>query len=344
MSLFGPGYRKKIKSRDSAKDESAKDDLKSSVNDLHKKVQRLVITERRFSDFQQAVQNQSGEMLKEIFTNKDKYKTLEDRIERHYDHEQYELLKRINNIETSQIKKHEHGELIDKIKDLENHEHRELIDKIKDLNDKIENHEHEDIVDALIDKIENHVHKELQQRASELEITQQTNIEKIQELIRTVRAIENSISHSGPITKQFMDEANSKLVKLEDRVKELKNPKSTITVTAESKGPLTNGEIFSFGNAGKSANTGYVMMKSGRIVGMSLVSDRLRGPAHTQILVNSEGLIGSEIILEDGIKKMHGMYDKPYNVNAGDVINFITFTTNGTTINTVVSVLIELDN
>ena len=329
MSLFGPGYRKKIKSSDSAKYESVKDDLKSSVNDLHKKVQRLVITERRFSDFQQAVQNQSGVMLKEIYTNKDKYKTLEDRIEHHYDHEHNELLKRINNIETSQIKKHEHGE---------------LIDKIKDLNDKIENHEHEDIVDALIDKIENHVHKELQQRASELEITQQTNIEKIQELIRTVRAIENSISHSGPITKQFMDEANSKLVKLEDRVKELKNPKSTITVTAESKGPLTSGEIFSFGNAGKSANTGYVMMKSGSIVSISLVSDRLRGPAHTQILVNSEGLIGSEIILKDGIKKMHGMYDKPYNVNAGDVINFITFTTNGTTINTVVSILIELDN
>ena len=143
--------------------------------------------------------------------------------------------------------------------------------------------------------------------------------DRVNELLRTVRTIEGSISHSGPITKQFMDEANSKIVKLEERVKQIaikqhlstskiETQKSYITVTAESKGPLTSGEIFSFGNAGKSANTGYVMIKSGRIIGMGLISDRSRGTAHVHILVNSGGLIGSEIILEEGVKK------KTYNI------------------------------
>ena len=142
---------------------------------------------------------------------------------------------------------------------------------------------------------------------------------------------------------------------LQDRVKEmeikqglttskLENQKYFITITAESKGTLTSGEIFSFGNGGKTADTGYVMMKSGRVIGIGFVSDRSRGKANAQVLVNSKGLKGSVIELDDGIKSNFKLYDNPFDVSAGDVITFVAGTTNGTTINTVVSLLIELEN
>ena len=79
-----------------------------------------------------------------------------------------------------------------------------------------------------------------------------------------------------------------------DRVKQMtiktketvENLTSTITISAETKGSLINGEVFSFGNGGRQRGIGYVVMRRGYITGISLSSERSSGEVRVGVLVN----------------------------------------------------------
>lgn len=120
----------------------------------------------------------------------------------------------------------------------------------------------------------------------------------------------------------------------------IENLKSTITISAESKGALQENEVFSFGNGGREIGAGYVVMRTGYITGISLSSDRTAGEVRVGVLVDGVVLRFCEITLHTTPRK-HDNFDTPFLVNAGSVINFVSLMTNATTINTVASLLFE---
>lgn len=120
----------------------------------------------------------------------------------------------------------------------------------------------------------------------------------------------------------------------------VENLKSAITISAESKGSLVNREVFSFGNGGRQDSVGYVVMRRGHITGISLSSERASGEVRVGVLVNGLVLSGCEITLYTTPRK-HDNFDKPFLVNPGSVINFVSLVANDTTVNTVASLLIE---
>ena len=120
----------------------------------------------------------------------------------------------------------------------------------------------------------------------------------------------------------------------------IENPKLIITISAESKGSLIKGKVFSFGNGGKEKGVGYVVMRSGHITGISLSSERSSGEVRVGVLVNGVDLNWCEITLNTTPRK-HDNFDKPFFVDFGSVINFVSLGFNGTTVNTVASLLIE---
>ena len=277
MSIFGP-QNKKVK----------------NINELNKKVQRLVNIERRFSDFQHIIQNQSGAMLKEINDHGDKVNTLKSRVN------EIEISQDENNV----IQRDEINTIRER--------HNTLKDRVNIYEETIERSSHtaNQFIDETIPKISN-----LEERVKEIAIEQHFNTKKVANLEHIYNELEQLSM----------------------------NKKSYITITAESKGSLKSGEIFSFGNAGKSAKTGYVMMMNGIISKMSVCSDRSTGDIKVQVFLNSSRLIGSLFQLKEGVLSDFRIFDKPLNVTIGDIINFVTWSDNNTTINTVASVLIELD-
>lgn len=114
-----------------------------------------------------------------------------------------------------------------------------------------------------------------------------------------------------------------------------------ISISAESKGALLENEIFSFGNGGRESGAGYVMMRRGQILGISLSSIRQSGEVSVGIAVNEKQLPGCEITLHTTPRK-HDNFATPFIVDAGSVINFVCKKGNATTENTVASLLIEL--
>lgn len=120
----------------------------------------------------------------------------------------------------------------------------------------------------------------------------------------------------------------------------IENLKSTITITAENKSLLFRDEVFSFGNGGNAKGAGYVVMMDGHITGISLSSERLSGEVRVGVLVNGEILKGCEITLNTTPRK-HDIFEHPFLVNAGSVINFVSLEDNKHGINTVASLLFE---
>ena len=71
--------------------------------------------------------------------------------------------------------------------------------------------------------------------------------------------------------------------------------KRVISITAETKSGIEKGELFSFGNGGRSG--GYVCMFPGKILGMSLYSDRKKGDVTVAIIVNGKETQGYDITI-----------------------------------------------
>ena len=117
--------------------------------------------------------------------------------------------------------------------------------------------------------------------------------------------------------------------------------KKIISICAESKGPLQNNEVFSFGNGGKEAGVGYVMNFPGQILGIGLSSKRLKGDVSVVVSINGNYQTGYDITLNSVLRK-HDNFDKPLKVEAGDAIGFVCKSDNSTCVHTVVSMIIEL--
>jgi len=162
-------------------------------------------------------------------------------------------------------------------------------------------------------------------------------IARIDDLQRRVlplrRRIENRLS-------QFQQEVNITRTNIHGISKKIENLKSSITITAESKGSLQAGKYFSFGNAGKQEGVGYVVMRRGYITGISVSSERASDEVRIGVTANGQELAGCEITLHTTPRK-HDNFDKPFLVEAGDVINFVSMIANQSTQNTVAALLIE---
>ena len=117
--------------------------------------------------------------------------------------------------------------------------------------------------------------------------------------------------------------------------------KKIISICAESKGPLQNNEVFSFGNGGREVGVGYVMNFPGQILGIGLSSKRLKGDVSVVVSINENHQTGYDITLNSVLRK-HDNFDKPLRVEAGDAIDFVCKSNNSTCVNTVVSMIIEL--
>lgn len=143
--------------------------------------------------------------------------------------------------------------------------------------------------------------------------------------------------------KQFNDNVTAVFSELQTEVRDLKIEKShIITIFAESKGSLLENELFSFGNGGKENGVGYVMMRRGKILGISLSSKRIGGEVEVGVSVNDNILHGCDITLRTTTRKNIN-FKIPFIVEEGDLINFVSRIGNATTKNTVVSLLIELN-
>ena len=127
--------------------------------------------------------------------------------------------------------------------------------------------------------------------------------------------------------------------------------KPIITVWAEEKGPLSNGDYeFSFGNGSSGsehAYGGYCMSAPGRIIRGSLTVTQSRiiltEKVEVNIVVNGKEQVNQSIVKKPGDICSCSIFRDPIELNQCDVINFISRTTNSKITNAYISILIELD-
>ena len=127
--------------------------------------------------------------------------------------------------------------------------------------------------------------------------------------------------------------------------------KPIITVWAEEKGPLGNGNYeFSFGNGSSGAEHaygGYCMSAPGRIIRGSLTVTKsiniLAEEVKVNILVNGKEQVNQSIIKKSGDICSCSIFRNPIELKQCDIINFVSRTANSKITNAYVSILIELD-
>ena len=127
--------------------------------------------------------------------------------------------------------------------------------------------------------------------------------------------------------------------------------KPIITVWAEEKGPLGNGNYeFSFGNGSSGAEHaygGYCMSAPGRIIRGSLTVTESRNilanEVKVNILVNGKEQVNQSIIKKSGDICSCTIFRDPIELKQCDVVNFVSRTANNKITNAYVSILIELD-
>ena len=127
--------------------------------------------------------------------------------------------------------------------------------------------------------------------------------------------------------------------------------KPIITVWAEEKGPLGNGNYeFSFGNGSSGAEHaygGYCMSAPGRIIRGSLTVTESRNilanEVKVNILVNGKEQVNQSIIKKSGDICSCSIFRDPIELKQCDIINFVSRTANNKITNAYVSILIELD-
>ena len=125
--------------------------------------------------------------------------------------------------------------------------------------------------------------------------------------------------------------------------------KPIITVWAEEKGPLGNGNYeFSFGNGSSGsehAYGGYCMSASGRIIQGSLTVTESRNilseEVKVNIVINGKEQFNQSIVKKSGDICSSSIFRDPIELNQCDVINFISRTAYSKITNAYVSILIE---
>ena len=127
--------------------------------------------------------------------------------------------------------------------------------------------------------------------------------------------------------------------------------KPLITIWAQENGPLNRGEYeWSFGSGDLYilAKCGYCMPAPGRILRGSISSahdsdntDDIR-PAVVRIVINGQ-VTDNEILKPNGVFSHTDVFNPPIRLAQNDRINFQTFSNTSNAVNTIVSLLIELD-
>ena len=155
--------------------------------------------------------------------------------------------------------------------------------------------------------------------------------------------------------------ANSKIIRLSDPTDDgdainkryLDSRKPLITIWAQENGPLNRGEYewsFGSGDLYTLAKCGYCMPAPGRILRGSISSahdsdntDDIR-PAVVRIVINGQMTgIDNEILKPNGVFSHTDVFNPPIRLAQNDRINFRTFSNTSNAVNTIVSLLIELD-
>ena len=158
----------------------------------------------------------------------------------------------------------------------------------------------------------------------------------------TLKNIPNPIDVNDAVNKAYVD----------DRTIQPAAPiKPIITVWAEEKGPLGNGNYeFSFGNGSSGsehAYGGYCMSAPGRIIRGSLTAIESRNiiseEVKVNVVVNGKEQVNQSIVKKSGDICSCTIFRDPIELNQCDVINFISRTANNKITNAYISILIELD-
>ena len=158
-----------------------------------------------------------------------------------------------------------------------------------------------------------------------------------------LKNLSNPKDDSDAVNKAYVDKKLS--------LPSLIGPKPIITVWAEEKGPLVDGNYeFSFGNGsngGEDAYGGYCMSAPGRIIRGSLTATESRiilaEEVKVNIVVNRTGQVNQSIVKKTGDICSCTIFRNPIELKQCDVINFISRTTNNKITNAYASILIELD-
>ena len=147
-----------------------------------------------------------------------------------------------------------------------------------------------------------------------------------------IQQVSEPVESSDVATKSYVD---------------IKTKKSVITIWAEERGALGKDTFeWAFGNGGGNKDVGYTMITDGRIlgIGLSTVGRSGNAPGRVWVVINVNGReeYGYGVLLV-ATKAIHTKFVKPLEVRAGSVINFISKVANPNTVESVVSLLIELD-
>ena len=151
--------------------------------------------------------------------------------------------------------------------------------------------------------------------------------------------------------KDDRDAVNKFYVDKKVSLPSLISPKPIITVWAEEKGPLGNGNYeFSFGNGSSGsehAYGGYCMSAPGKIIRGSLTATESKNifaeEVKVNIVVNGIEQVNQSIIKKHGDICSCTVFNDPVELKQCDIINFISRSANSKITNAYVSILIELD-
>lgn len=138
---------------------------------------------------------------------------------------------------------------------------------------------------------------------------------------------------------------------VDTRLSQIQIPGPIITLVAEERGPLVGGEFeWSFGSNSESrshSKVGYVMMKKGKILAMSLSAAERNGLSEDQVsvgvTVNGQFRGGYDITKVQRSYSASKTFHPPLEVQKGDIINFQTRDSSRTNASGVVAILIELE-
>ena len=151
--------------------------------------------------------------------------------------------------------------------------------------------------------------------------------------------------------KDDRDAVNKFYVDKKVSLPSLISPKPIITVWAEEKGPLGNGNYeFSFGNGSSGPEHGYggyCMAAPGRIIRGSLAATESKniftGEIIVNVLVNGKEHAQESIVKKSGELCSCTIFRDPIELKQCDIVNFISRTANNKVTNAYISILIELD-
>ena len=151
--------------------------------------------------------------------------------------------------------------------------------------------------------------------------------------------------------KDDRDAVNKSYVDKKLSLPSLIGPKPIISVWAEEKGPLGDGNYeFSFGNGSSGAEHaygGYCMTAPGRIIRGSLTATESKnifaGEVKVNITVNGKEQAQESIVKKSGDLCSCTVFNNPIELKHCDIINFISRTANSKITNAYVAILIELD-